>query len=262
MFTVRTCARHCLCQRWIWLAAITVPMLIGATASGTPITTWSYGGSSLQYVDNSGDSPTFQDYSQAPTVGTSPLPNGIKIFGTGANDQVFSLTGADYIPSPVNDPSFRGNQLVIYGTGTIDGTVWQNPGDSIPTTFGIGFDFTGGTLDIYNVGTSFTLYDSAHNGLIGVGSGFGDGLGVYAPGGYGVGWQFVDGFGSNYQTAQTMDWSVTFGFDWTGMAAGDTFSFSIPANSIDIQAVPEPACLALLGISGLAWLGRLRPRLH
>ncbi|MDD4890460.1 MAG: PEP-CTERM sorting domain-containing protein [Phycisphaerae bacterium] len=233
-------------------------LLLAATASGDPITTWSYGGSALQYVDTSSGSPTWADYSPSPTVDAAPLANGIKIVGVGAGGSAFSLTGETYIAGPTGDPDFRGNRLVISGTGTIDGTVWQHPADYIGTTFGIGFDLSGGSLDVYNVTTSFLLLDAGGHPVIGVGSG--SSVGVYDPGSYGVGFAFQDRFGLNYQAARAIEWTVTFGLDWTGQATTDTLTFSIPSNSIDIQAVPEPATLALLTIGGLGVVGRAAKR--
>ncbi|MCE9619576.1 MAG: PEP-CTERM sorting domain-containing protein [Planctomycetes bacterium] len=238
-------------KRTLFIAAL--GMTLTGAANADAVTTWSYLNSDLRYVDLLSDSdlPVWRAYNPGPTVGSSPLSNGIKLHGGGSlEDKIFALTGADYVPSPVSDPDFRGNLLVIYGTGTIDGAMWTHPDDFIRTSFGFGFDFSGGTLDIYKVETSFILFDSSHNPLIGVGSG--TGLGIHEPGGYGYGFAFEDRFGSNYQTATAIEWQVTFGFDWTGMSAEDTFNFYIPQNSIDIQAVPEPVTMSLLTLGGLA----------
>lgn len=54
-------------------------------------------------------------------------------------------------------------------------------------------------------------------------------------------------------------YNVALSVNWTGTAAGDTLSVTIPQHSIDLQvvSVPEPSC-ALLGIVGLPLLARRR----
>lgn len=240
----------------VWAGFAAGVFAFAGAASGQ-ITNWSYGESHLRFVNAT---PEWQDYdTPTPTVGATPLFDGLHVFGTGDNDNVFSLTGATYVPGPANDPDFRGNQLVISGAATFDGSQWQHPDDLIRTSWGIGFGFSGGTLAIYRTDTSFTLLDADDNFLTGVGSGWGEeGLGTYEPGGYGVGWAFEDRFGANYETATHMLWSVTIGFDWTGYGPGDTFDFSIPQNSIDFNVVPSPGAFALAGIAGLGVASRRR----
>jgi MYXO-CTERM domain-containing protein len=227
-------------------------MVLSGAAMADAVTTWSYGGALLQYVVNTEDGPAWQNFEGGPSVGSTPLENGIKLFGTGDNFNVFHFNGASYATGVSDNPDYRGVQLVITGTGTIDGSVWSHPNDIIRTTFGIGFGISGGTLDVYKVETSFTLRDNENNFLIGVGSG--TSLGLYEAGGYGVGFAFEDRFGSNYATATHFDWSVTIGFDWQGMGLEDEFNFSVEPNSIDLQAqtVPAPFSLALFGLGGLA----------
>jgi hypothetical protein len=233
--------------------------LLSAAAARADLTAWTFSAAELGYVDNTGGTQ-WQSYAFGPTVGGTAVPDGLHIVGTGTNGNVFQLTEATYVPSPVQDSFYRGNILVLSGTGAIDGAAWQHPDDFIRTTFGIGFELSGGTLTVYRADTGFTLYDASNQFLIGVGSGFADpnGLGSYGPGGYGVGWAFEDRFGSNYQTATHFSWTVTFGFDWTGMAPGDTFNFAIPGNSIDLQVVPEPASLAAVLAIGSLLLVRRR----
>lgn len=244
-----------ICARIVLAAFAALP----AAVSATPVTTWNLSGGDVQYLgDNKGGGVGWIGYGIA-TLGSSQLPNGLKIFGTGAGNEVFALTGATYVPTPPGaQPGDRGNQLVIFGTGTIDGAAWQHPVDLVRTTFDIGFNFSGGTLDVYKVESSYTLFNAVGEFITGVGSGIGGGFGVFDPGGYGVGTAFEDRFGADITSATTIAWAITIGFDWTGYQAADSLAFTIPQNSIDIQAVPTPGVLALAGVAGLVAARRRR----
>ncbi len=239
-------------------AFLAAPFQAGA-GTISELTTWSYDESNLQYVDDSGEDPVWANYTEVPTVDSTPLFDGIMLFGTGDSDLAFSLTGAEYVPSS-GDPTYRGNQLVISGTGTIDGAAWQHPQNFINTSFAFGLDFSGGTIDLYNISTGFTLYNGLGEFLIGVGSG--TSLGEFDPGGYGFGFVFEDRFPFNYETAETFTWSVIIGFDWTGMADEDLMNFYIPQSSIDLQVLPEPGSAVLLGLGLVASVRRRRPILR
>lgn len=222
-------------------------LFCGAQAYGQ-LTTWSYGGSALQYVNDS----SWSNYDIGPTIGATSLFDGIKMYGTGIEDNAFAQTGSSYIPSSEHDPNqseFVGNRLIMYGEGTIDGAAWQHPDDIVRTTFGFGFGFTGGALNIYTVQTGFLLLDPNGGFVTGVGSS--TGFDPFEPGGYGLGFAFEDRFGSDITTATTIQWTVEIKYDWTGMGETDTLAFNIPQNSIDINVVPEPASLGLLALGGL-----------
>lgn len=246
------------------LASVAVLAACG-TAAATPVTTWTYGFSQLQHgvYDKSG-APQVQDYPGiSPNITSEQLDNGLKLYSPGDGSTTFGLTGETYIgtpPPPVRGDAsvLRGNRFTNYGGGTIDGTAWQHPDDIIRTTFGFGFDFSGGQLDVYEVRTFFLLSDSEGNFVTGVGSS--TGLGVFDPGGYGFGFAFEDRFGANIQTATTIFWGVEIYFDWTGQDFDDTLAFNVPPNSIDIQAttVPAPASAGLLGLGALATIRRRR----
>ena len=233
----------------ICVAGSALVMCAGASAQ---LTTWDYGGSALQYTSNSEGDYTWVSYQPGPTVGATPLVDGIKMYGTGDNDNAFSQTGLSYIPSDSHDPNtsdFVGNRLLMFGQGTINGAAWVHPDDIVRTTFNFGFGFSGGILDVYAVQTGFTLLDPNGDFVTGVGSG--TSLGAYEPGGYGLGFAFEDRFGADISTATTILWTVEIRYDWTGMAEGDTLAFDIPQNSIDINVVPEPASIALLALGGV-----------
>ncbi len=218
-----------------------------AASANAALTTWEYGGAKLQYVNSDGG---WEDFDFDPSVGATVLDDGLKVFGTGDENNVFSFVGESYITGTSTDPDVRGVQLVIHGSGTFDGAQWQHPGDSIKTTFKFNFDFDGGTLEVYKAETSFSLFDAQDNGLIGVGSG-GYSSGVLDPGGYGVGFAYEDRFGSNFETATHFTWEVRIGFDWNGQVSTNALNFGIPPNSIDFNVVPAPGAIGLAAFAGV-----------
>lgn len=238
---------------------------VSSVASATPITTWSYAFSQLQYgyYDDQGQ-PQVADYNGiSPNVTSDQLANGLKLYSPGDGSPTFSLTGDQYIPTapfPVNgdNTAIRGNRFTNYGGGTIDGAAWQHPDDIIKTTFDFGFEFSGGTLELYRVQTFFLLSDSEGGFIGGVGSS--SGFEPFEPAGYGLGFAFEDRFGFDISNARNIFWGVEIYFDWTGYAAEDTLAFTIPPNSIDIQAqtVPAPGAAGLVGVGGLIALRRRR----
>lgn len=238
-----------------------------SAASAVPVTTWNYDGASLQYVRND-DGVFWSDYDSSenpdvmPDVVGTPFPNGLKLAAGNSYDRVFRVTDQTYLPTP-SDPAtgqeLRGNRLIMSGTGTIDGSQWDHPDDTIRTHFAFGFGFSGGTFDLYTIETGFTLLDAEGNFITGVGSV--TGFGVFdTPGGYGYGFDFVDRFGADITSAVTIQWTVSFLFDWNGYAEGDSVEFYIPQNSVDIIAerVPAPGGAALLGVAGLGAIRRRR----
>lgn len=249
----------------------TLLLAFAGSAGATPITTWSYGSSHLQHLRND-DGVYWVDYdplnpSMIPDVISSPLDNGIKLSGRGSKGFIFGLSGDNYIPTP-SEPTtggnLRGNRLTISGTGTIDGAAWQHPNDIVRTAFDFDFLITGGEIELYTVGTSFTLLDASNNFVAGVGSGtgFGD---TFGAGFHQFDFAFEDRFGpidqpSDISTAVTIEWEIAFYFDWTNYSAGDQLYFDIPQNSVDIQAttVPTPGTAALLTLAGLATARRRR----
>lgn len=223
--------------------------------------TWSLSGAQVQYYDSS--SSSWVSYpSITPTVTSSPLTDGIKITGAGVDGAVFSMDGTQITGSP-NPVDQATNRVFLSGTASLGFSQWDSASLAIPTTFGFGFSISDGQLSISNAGTEFTLLDGSSNPLAGVGSGFGPPFpvfGPYGPGGYGVGFQFVDGFGGNPSAGASINWGVSIYFVWTPAANGDVLTFTIPSDSIDIQivTVPEPAISGLLGLAGMWLLGRRR----
>lgn len=242
--------------------AATASLVFAAAAGATPVTSWDYTESRLQYgvYDDFGN-PGLQDYNFSPAIGAAAFDNGIKLYSPNDGNLTFSLTGKTYIGTPTppnlgNPAAIRGNRLVITGTASISGPLWQDPDDSVLTTFQFGFDFSGGTLDLYAVQTSFLLTDSEGGGVVGVGSG--TGFEPFTPGGYGLGFAFQDRFNGPIPTATNILWSVEIFYDWTNPAADDNLNFYISENSIDIAAVPTPGAASLLTLAGLASARRRR----
>ncbi|MBN8644704.1 MAG: hypothetical protein J0L61_05620 [Planctomycetes bacterium] len=242
-------------------------LALAAGASAVPVTSWSFDGASLQHVRN--DDGTF--WAPYDTTGNPDLDadvtgqafgNGMKLFSSTENNRTFRVDANSYIPTPtepVTGEVFRGNRLVMSGTATIDGTQWDHPDDTIRTHFFFGFGFSGGTAEIYKVGTSFLVANANGDFLTGVGSGTGFGP-ITEPGGYGYEFNFVDRFGADISTGVTIYWSVEIYFDWAGYNDADDFQFFIPENSIDLIAerVPAPSAAGLLAFAGLAASRRRR----
>lgn len=252
------------------LSALALASFAGV-ASAVPITTWSYGSSHLQHLRND-DGTYWVDYdplnpSMIPDVVSSPLENGIKLAGPSSKGFVFGLDSNTYIPTPTEPTAggnLRGNRLIMRGTGAIDGAAWQHPNDIVRTSFQFDFAHTGGDVELYTIGTSFTLRDAANNFVAGVGSGTGFGN-TFEPGFHQFDFAFEDRFGpidqpSDISAAVTIEWEVAFYFDWTNYSPGDQFYFDIPQNSVDIQAqtIPAPGAAAMMGLAGVAALRRRR----
>jgi hypothetical protein len=153
--------------------------------------------------------------------------------------------------------------LVFRGTAQVNIPVWDSNLLELPTTFGFGWNFDDGNFQLANAQTGFVAFDSTGAFLTGVGSGFGEPPfgDVQAPGGYGLGFQFVDNFGGITNDLATIDWEVRIGFNWFNQELPDSvLNFTIPQDSIDIfiRPVPTPSAAALLGLSGLAAMRRRR----
>lgn len=240
-------------------AAVIAALFGACSTASAQLTTWVYDGADLQHVEEIGPELTWLSYGEAPTVDGTPVFDGLKLVGTGPDNQVFALTGDTYVASNNHDPNvngFIGNVLTMYGHGTIDGTAWQHPGDKIRTIFAFGWATSGGVLNIYEVTTGFLLLDPNGGFVTGVGSG--TSLGSFDPGGWGVGFAFEDRFGADITTAQNMYWTVTIKFDWTGMTPSDELSFNIPTESIHLQVMrPCPGDVNQDGIVDLSDLAAL-----
>lgn len=255
------------------MASVGGVVVLASAASAVPVTTWDYLDARLQYLRND-DGTFWADYDAsndphlAPDVAGTAVPNGMKLTAGNADNFVFGVTGNTYIPTPPAPDAggnVRGNRLIIEGVGTIDGAQWQHPDDIIRTTFDFSFFFTGGDIELYTIESSYTVFDAQGGFVAGVGSGtgFGD---VFAPGNHEFnGITFEDRFGpinqpSDISAAVSIQWHVAIYFDWNNYSGGDIFNFSIPQNSIDIQAerIPAPGSAGLLGLAGVAALRRRR----
>lgn len=256
-------------KSWLRRAVATVracgtiaALAFAASAGAAPITTWTYGSSSLQFltVPSDGTGPLiWAEYAFVPvTVAASPLANGLKMYGSGSGDRAFALTGETYIPG-VSSTGERGNRLVIRGTGTIDGAAWRHPQDLIRTAFAYGAEFSAGSLDIYEASSSYELRDIDGNPVAGVGSS-GNGGYFSEPGAYGSAFAFEDRFGGDISAAVSIVWQVAINFEWQGYGESDTLTFAIPQSSIDIEAVPSPGAVVLAAAGCLAGMPPRRRR--
>jgi hypothetical protein len=222
--------------------------------------TFSYSGTSLEYYDAIEDRYVEYDL-PAPTVRHETGLNSITMFGNGEtddleNNRITSLLAEDYRGD--RSDNGRGSRIVMRGSATLS-EPWDSAVLSIPTTFAFGFSFGSGELALFNVGTSFTLFNAQGDGIQGVGSGFGDdGLGTFQPGGYGYGFQFVDRFNGDATAGVRFEWEVVFGFEWTGRNEGDVLAFNTGPEGINIAVVPAPAGLGLLAVGGLVASRRRR----
>jgi hypothetical protein len=183
------------------------------------------------------------------------------MFGNGEtddlqNNQITSILSDNYRGD--RDANGRGSRIVIRGAAALS-EPWDSAVLSIPTTFAFGFSFGTWQLAVFNVGTSFSLYDADGNGLQGVGSGFGDdGLGTFQPGGYGFGFQFVDRFNGDATAGVRFDWEIVIGFEWTGANEGDLLAFNTGPEGINIAVVPAPGAVGMLAACSLLAARRRR----
>lgn len=256
-------ARRVLADHRAAATALAMAVPLAATAAAqADIATFVLGGAAVQFNDGSYGG-NFQTYLEAPvaTVGSLPLIDGIKLVGTGldpnsdSGTRAFTVFGGQYTGTP--DASGASNQLLISGSAYFAAPFqWDSALYSLPTIFGFGVDFTGGTFAINRVGTSFVAFDPDNMPVAGVGSS-GFSTEELAPGGYGFGFPYVDNFGNNPLISR-IDWAVTIGFHWTGASTSDELHLNIPYNSIDIQIVPGPAAASLAGLGLLAAARRKR----
>lgn len=232
---------------------------LGTSAAYAQTSVWSLADSRLQFYDTGASAWTNYN-SIIPTVTSSPLTNGIKMYGygTSAPGAAFQITG-DFIAGSPDPNQSATNRLHLTGTATLGFSNWDTSTLSIPTSFAYDYSLDGGTFTFSNAETGFTLKDGGGESISGVGSGFGDppvGDPVGA-GSYPDSFQFVDNFNGNPTGGASIDWEVNIYFSWTPSANDDTLTFTIPNNSIDIQIVPEPA---MAGAFGLLALGAIRRR--
>ncbi len=219
-----------------------------------PLTTFTLGNARLQYGSDAGGDPDWFTYTSiTPNVTAEGGINGLHMFSSGEGSQTFQLGGSQYISQSFSN---RGNRLIITGTGTVDGNAWIHPDDFIRTTFAFGVGFGSGTLAIYDISSSFTMTDDEGNFIGGGGSSTGI-EDPFTPGGHGLsGIAFEDRFG-DLTGATRFSWTVAINFDWQGMDADDTLTWTISPSSIDFNTLPTPGAAALLGLGGMA-AGRRR----
>jgi hypothetical protein len=170
------------------------------------------------------------------SVGQQTAPNGqsVKLFGS---------------MGPIDGARFRSG-FVFYWSGPYEGPVLAGETFSVDLDFDV--DVTGGTLewsffaDLYEATDSGTDHARIQTGLMPL------------PAPHAVSTHLesspfpVDGQGFHY--------SSYLHFDWSGYAPTDTFSLTVPPNSVDVTYIPEPLAAAVtapLAVTALAL--RLRP---
>ncbi len=231
-------------NRWVIAMAV---LAVAATVANAQLTSWSLSSAKAQHLDDNSD---WIDYVQAPTVGTTSLFDGLKLYGSGPSDEVYHVTAVDYLANQASEPANQVSRLLFTGSGTIDGPAWVDPENYIRTEFDLGFIVDSPPLVVGDITTGFRLLDADQNQLVGVGSG--TSLGTYYDAGeYSVGFAFEDRFNNEFPTAETIEWEIAIEFRWLDPNPADTLTFKIPQNSIDILTLPEPASLVLLGLGGL-----------
>ncbi|MBS0191679.1 MAG: hypothetical protein U0573_11495 [Phycisphaerales bacterium] len=211
--------------------------------------TWSYRALQLQYYNT--ESNQWLPSDVPVNYNTSALPNGIKLFGTGndrstSNPTLFSMTGGQYQPG--GEGEFRGMRLIAVVDGVLN-RPWNNAYDKLNTAFKFQIITSGGTFDMFNAQTDYGLLDASDNLLQLVGSS--GATATFGPGTNDVNFQYVDGFGgpnAGDGTHIVADFVINFTWDGT---ANDSLVFNVDTSSIDIQQVPAPGALSVLGLGAL-----------
>lgn len=244
------------------IAAI-VP-LAATTAAKADVSSWSLGSSSLQYFTPSEYGGTWSEYATpTPTIGSSTLPDGLKIFGNGSTsrglapltDIAFLFFGSDYQGEP--DESGSSSRLRLTGSASFaQPLAWDSAILSLPTTFAFGVRVGGGLFRFTEASTGYSAFDQDDNSLGGGGSS-GFNTGPLEPGDYGFGFQYVDNFGGTPLISR-IDWEINIAFSWSNFNSSDVLALTIPQDSIDIGIVPAPSAAAVLGLAGLVATRRRR----
>lgn len=233
------------------IAAIASMMIVSAASAS--VTTWSLGATHLQHAAGTYDDAYWVDYdTPLPTIASSSLTEGIRLFGSGPGSQAFTITGGQYQGG--NLPEFGTNQLVLSGTATIDENGWQNYTLLI---HGAGeVSLSGGTFEMYLVEADFQMFDGAGAFLDGGGGGMG-----LLPMGAGVSpfaFDFDHTLNAVYSDARTIAWTMTLGYRWDGQGEADTLSLVVPPNSIDIEVIVPTGSTLLPLVGGVMFAARRR----
>lgn len=253
MSTLLQRAQALLASKSAQVAVLAITPLASAVANAQ-IANWSFESAELQHpeVNYGGQWETYPSIS--PTVSSTTFNNGLKLFGSGDNNRVFSMTGDDYIGS---NAFLRGNRLLLTGSAALT-QPWNPATFSIPTSFKFSWNLTAdsGAVQFYEISTTYELLDASNNLLQSVGS---SGATYTAePGQGGADFRYVDGFGGDPTGSAAIRFTIAIYFDWVDYSVDDSFDLFIEPNSIDIEVVPAPAAAALLGFAGLAAVRRRR----
>lgn len=237
----------------------TAVAIAGMVASGAlgHYADWEYEGTNLEYwKSDGGTGGAWLGYtSMLPTMGHGAFANGMGVYGTGATDDLannamFAIRGGDYRGE--TNAGGRGSRLVVYGTAHAH-SAWDSAIQSIESTFRFGLSFGTGQVDVYNVSTSFFLFDEDHNFMQGIGSGLAEpGLGSFEPGGHGVQTELVDRFTGDVSMGHMFHWQAVIWFDWSGADADDVLTYTASAGGpTTLEVVPAPASAMALGIAAI-----------
>lgn len=235
---------------------------IGVLSAGSMAqsSTWNLQGSALGW--GSDDNDYNGSYGELPiSVGSSALPDGLKVFGTGlepdsaSGNRVFTLDASQYM---INDPSgtLVDTRLRLFGRAVFDSPVaWDAGIWSLPTRFKFSLEMTGGTVELKRVQSQYVALDPDGVTQAAVGSsGLGEGSYI---GPADLEFAYVDNFGNN-PLVKSIDWEVSFVFRWSEYSEGDSMWISIPESSVDVGVVPAPG--AALGLVGGALIASRRRR--
>lgn len=219
--------------------------------------TFSLDTADVRYFTNSNSPPGFVSVVPA-TLGSSSIPNGIRLYGNGpegaSGDRAFSLTGAQYNDG-FNGIANTGTRMVA--SGLITGTL--HPSEFVRGAFDIGVALTGATSSSVSVGAEvrleFYVTDASGSHYI-TGFSMAQGLGGVSGGGATTLLLSFDTptIGSQigpmpvYTEAR---WSAELFFFWTSPQPGDILTVDVPNHSIDYSIVPSPQTL-VLGIGALS----------
>lgn len=224
-------------------------------------------GATLEYYG--GNALSWQSYPDVGvTLGSAPIENGVRVFGTGSGgspgdtSRAVSISGGQW-RGVTSTFSQTQTMLTIFGTSTFSSQPFQwVPNVHLGEVLShFSFGFTGGSCYITQFQTA--LFGYRPNGSF-INSPNKSGFTQSVPGSSPAVRDVqashnypTDSFGMNPPPIGRIDWIWKIGFNWTEQSAGDQFWVSIPPTSIDVRLIPAPAGAGLAAMALLA-AGRRR----